>query len=242
MRLEPCRPWAGNAQPLLDLVNPGACFAQFVDHGIQMIGPSVLQPHIAARRGHCTQKGARFDTVCHHGMLATVKLFHPFDGDAAAAVACDLGTHFDEHFGQIGNFRLLRGVFQHGDAISQGRRHQEIFGARDGNHVGGNVRAFQACLPGRQMRFGITVLHLDHSTHGLQPLDVLLDRPCANGATAGQRHPRLAATRQQRPQRQHRCTHGFDQFIRCFGRQRVGRLKAHAAALAMRVHAHTHVF
>ena len=242
MRFERCRPLAGNAQALLDPVNPGACLAQLVDHGIQMIGTGVLQQHIAARCGHRTQKGARFDTVCHHGMLAAVELFHPFDGDAAAAVACDLGAHFDEHFGQIANFRLLRGIFQYGDAISQGRSHQEVFGTRNGNHVCGNVRAFQACLPGWQMRFDIAVLHLDHRTHGLQPLDVLLDRPGANGATAGQRYPRLAATRQQRPQRQHRRTHGFDQFIRRLGRQRVDRLKAHAAALAMRVHAHTHVF
>jgi hypothetical protein len=40
-----------------------------------------------------------------------------------------------------------------------------------------------------------------------------IDRPVADGAAAGQRHPRLAAARQDRPQHQHRGAHLAHQIV-----------------------------
>ena len=63
----------------------------------------------------------------------------------------------------------------------------------------------------------VTVLNGDFRAHRLQAFDVLIHRTCANRAAAWQRHPSLAKTRQQRPEHQYRCAHGFDQIIGCFG-------------------------
>ena len=48
---------------------------------------------------------------------------------------------------------------------------------------------------------------------GLQPLEMKVDRPGADGATAGKRDPGRAKTGQERPQHQHRGPHGLDQVI-----------------------------
>jgi len=77
--------------------------------------------------------------------------------------------------------------------------------------------------------------------HGLQALDVLIDRARANGATARQRHPRPPQPRQQRPEHQHRGAHGLDQFVGGQRLQRRARLQRHAAALAVGLHLHPHV-
>ncbi len=59
-----------------------------------------------------------------------------------------------------------------------------------------------------------------------EALEVLVDRPHADGAAAGQRNPRVAAAGEQRPQHQHARAHGLDQLV---GRV-VGRAVAPAAA------------
>ena len=43
----------------------------------------------------------------------------------------------------------------------------------------------------------IALLDLDLGTHGLQALDVLVDRPGTDGTTTRQRHAGFAATRDQ---------------------------------------------
>ena len=51
-----------------------------------------------------------------------------------------------------------------------------------------------------------------------QPLQVQVDRAAADGAAAGQRHERLAAAREQRPEHEHACAHLAHELI---GRGRV---------------------
>ena len=202
-----------------------ASIAQLVDNGIEMLGAPALQHHIAARSGHSAQESAAFNAVGHHGVLAAVELFYPFNGDAAGAVPSNFRSHFDKHFCQIGNFRLLRGVFKHGYAIGQGSSHQEVFSASHSHHVGGDFCAFQTLLPSGQAGMDVAVADFNHSAHGLQTFDVLLNRARTNGAATWQRNFCLPETRQQRPQRQNGSAHGFYQLIRGFGRDGVGRMK-----------------
>ena len=67
--------------------------------------------------GH--QEGAGFDAVWHHCVFGAVQALDAFDHQAVAADAADLGAHFHQALGQVGDFRLARGVFQNGDALGQ---------------------------------------------------------------------------------------------------------------------------
>jgi hypothetical protein len=94
-----------------------------------------------------------------------------------------------------------RGVLQHGLAIGQGRGHHQVLGAGHGDHVGRDARARRR--RGRPhlrcQGLDVAVLHGDLGAHGLQALDVLVHRPRADGAAAGQRHLGRAEAGQQRP-------------------------------------------
>jgi hypothetical protein len=57
------------------------------------------------------------------------------------------------------------------------------------------------------------VFQLDARPHGGQPLEVLVDGSRADGASAWQRHARLAVAANQRPQHQGRGAHGLDQLV-----------------------------
>ena len=166
---------------------------------------------------------------------------HALNADAAGPVPLDLCAHLDEHLSQVGDLGLLRGVFQHRLALGQAGGHDEVLGAGHGDHVGGDARALQPRGAVGQARQHVPMLDVDERAHGLQALDVLIDRPRSDGATARQRHLGATKARQQRAQRQHRRAHGLDQLVRCLGRDGQGGVKAHAAALAMRVDLHAHV-
>ena len=66
----------------------------------------------------------------------------------------------------------------------------------------------------RPVRVDVAVLEVDGRAHRLEALDVLVDRPQSDRAAAGQRHARLAAAREQRPERQDRRAHRLDQLVR----------------------------
>ena len=62
-------------------------------------------------------------------------------------------------------------------------------------------------------RVHVAMLDLDLRAHCLQALDVLVHRPRADAAAAGQRHLGATAAREQRPQHQHRGAHGLHQLV-----------------------------
>ena len=59
----------------------------------------------------------------------------------------------------------------------------------------------------------VALLDRDLGAHRLQALDVLIDRPRPDGAAAGQRHARLAAARDERPEDEDRGAHGLDHLV-----------------------------
>ena len=131
------------------------------------------------------------------------------------------------------------GVLQHGLALSQTSRHQQIFGAGDSDHVSGNACAFEPSESRLETRHHVTVLDIDHRAHGLQTFDVLVHRTAADCASTGQGHFGMPKTRQQWAQGQHRSAHGFDQFIRRFRGVQPRSVQHHVAVVqAMDIHAH----
>ena len=218
--------------------SPGV--AQFLHHGFQVIDTAPLQHHIAAGSGHRAQKGAGLDAVCHHLVRAAVQLLHALDANAAGAVSLNAGAHFDQHLGQVGNLGFLGGVLQNGFAFSQGRSHQEVLGPRDGDHVGGDARAFQAGPALGQFGNHVAMLHPNLGTHGTQSFDVLIHGARTDRATTGQGHRGLTKSCQQGPQSQDRCPHGFDQLIGSFGRCERPRIDLHTAWVRL-LDTHTHV-
>ena len=174
-------------------------------------------------------------------MLAAVQALDALNPDAAGAVAFNFRAHLDEHFGQIADFRLLRGVFEDGFTLGERGSHQEVFRAGDRHHVGGDVGALQARLAFGQAGQHVAVLDDDMRAHRLQALDVLIDRPRADGAAARQRDTRPAKARQQRAEGQHRGAHGLDQLVRRFGRMQRARVQRDGvgisgAALGLNAH------
>jgi len=74
------------------------------------------------------------------------------------ARALDLGAHGGEEIREIDYFGLRSGAVYHGGAFSQHGSHQQVFGARDGDHVSNDARAFQllAWISGSTSQVGWT--------------------------------------------------------------------------------------
>jgi hypothetical protein len=92
-----------------------------------------------------------------------------------------------------------------------------------------DVRPLQPGPAGRQLGDHVAVFDHDLGTHGLQALDVLVDRPRADGTAAGQRDGGFAEAREQRAQGQHRGAHGLDQLVRGFGEAEIAGIELHRA-------------
>ena len=195
--------------PVVAGFHHAAGFHQLVQHGFHAGGVGAAQHHMALGDGGGHQEGAGFDAVWHHCVFGAVQALDAFDHQAVAADAADLGAHFHQALGQVGDFRLARGVFQNGDALGQGGGHQQVFGAGDGDHVHHHARALELAA-----RLDVAMLDDNIRPHRRQALDVLIHRPAANRATARQRHTGLAKARQRRAQHQNRGAHGFHQLIR----------------------------
>ena len=134
----------------------------------------------------------------------------PFDDDAVTAGARDPGAHRLQTFGEIDDFRLACRVAEGRRARGERCRHHQVLGARDGDDVEYELRPRQVRRPG----VDIAVVEIDFRAHGLQALDVLVDGPEPDCASAGKRDSRFAAAREQGAQRQYRCAHGLDHFVR----------------------------
>ena len=127
-----------------------------------------------------------------------MQVFHALNANTPGAVAFNFCAHFDEHFGQVPDFRLLSSVFQNRLAFCQRCRHQEILGASNSHHVGRDAAAFKARAASGQPGNHVAVLHHNLGAHRLQAFDVLIYWPRADGATTGQGHRGFAKTCEQR--------------------------------------------
>ena len=170
------------AYPILSLLDLRSRFLKLADHRVQNADAGTLELDVAAGGGGRAEERPGFDAVGHDSMRRAVQTAHAFDGDQIGARPPDARTHRIQAIGKVDHFGLARGVFQHGNALSQGRRHHQVLGAGHRHQVEDDVRAFQA-IGARQ---DIALLDVDLRTECLQALDVQVDGPLADGTTAGQ--------------------------------------------------------
>ena len=113
-------------------------------------------------------------------MGGAVQSVDAVNDDAVCPCAADAGAHGDQAVRQIDDFRLACGVLDHRFAHSEHRGHHQVLGAGDGDHVGEDACAFEP----RRFGLDVALLDVDFRAHGLQALDVLIDRPRTDGAAA----------------------------------------------------------
>ena len=155
------------------------------------------------RRGNEERPG--LDAVGNDAVARAMQLVHAVHAHGRGARAFDLRAHLDQQGGQVGDFGLAGAVFHQGFAFGERGRHQQVFGAGDGDLVENDVRAAQAL----GARVHVAVFGGDVGAQLFQAFDMQIDGTRADGASAGQGNPGFAAARHQRPQHQRRGAHGL---------------------------------
>src|SRR3989454_1068201 len=155
-------------------------------------------------------------------------LYPPFDrvGDDRVGGARQFGDALDLHPGgarapdprphrreqgrEVDDLGLARRVLDPRRPLGERRGHHEVLGPRDGNEIGGDPRRLE---PARS-RHDVPVLDRDLGAEAGEPLEVLVDRPDADGAAARQGDARRAVARDERPEHEHGGPHRRDEFVR----------------------------
>ena len=201
---------AADPQSVRGLGDLDARLVQRLGHRIDDVQLDPGQLHLAAGRGRRHGEGAGLDTVGHHAMFRRVQRVNALNDQRVGADALDLRAHGDQAFRQVRDLGLARGVDQFALAPGETCRHHQVF-RRAHRHEREHVMPALQAL-GR-FCMDIAVGELDLGAQGLQPLQMQIDRPRADGAAAGQRHPGLATARHQRPQHQDAGPHLAHQIV-----------------------------
>jgi hypothetical protein len=117
---------------------------QLVDHRIEAGRRHAGEPHVASRCRGGAQIGAGLDAVGHDAVGRAVQCVDALDADHVATGTGDARTHGVQAVGEVDHFRLARRVLDHGFAVGQRRRHHQVLGAGDGDHVAEHPGTFQA--------------------------------------------------------------------------------------------------
>ena len=128
-------------------------------------------------------------------MLGPAQAFHALDLNRWRARAPHAPAHFVEQFRKISYFRLTRGVVNSRRSARQGCRHHQVLSAGHGDLIETDLCTDQSIF-GRA-RYHISCFEKNFSAHLSERRQMQIDRPCADRATAGQRHSRFAEARQQ---------------------------------------------
>ena len=131
-------------------------------------------------------------------------------GQCRGADTVDLGTHLDQAFGNINDFRLARGILNYRFAPGQCRSHHGGVGCPDRHHREGDPVAGQAAgCPGHH----IAVFDFKLGAQFTQRHEIEIYRPCADGTAARQGNARIVKAGQQRPENPEAGTHFRNQVI-----------------------------
>src|SRR6266403_1738407 len=150
------------------------------------------------------QNSARLDPVRNHRVLRPAQSLHAANPERRTSVPGNLRSHLPQHHNEVRHFRLPRRVFQHGLALRERRRHQNIFRPGHRNLLKHDVRALQPPAFWRA-RLDVPVRSDNLRAHLLQRLQVQIHRP----------RPDRASPRQQR-----RCHHRQRRVLRPADRHR----------------------
>ncbi len=137
------------------------------------------------------------------------------DDDCGRARAFDPCSHLVQAACNVGNLGLAGRVLQDGLAFRQRGRHHDVMRCADRD-----LREFHdpALQSFRGSRNDITAVEIDFDAERLERRKVQIDGPCADGASARQRHARLMAARQNRAKHPEARAHAADHVV---GRGRV---------------------
>ena len=191
-------------------------------------------------RAFVAEKGSGLDAIGHHRVTRARKRLDPFDRDAVGSGALDARAHRDQHGRQIDDLGLPRRVLDDRLALGERCRHHQVFGAGHGHHVGDDARALQAPAFPIDARDHVALLDRDGRAHRLQALDVLIDRPLPDRATARQRYMRFAEAGQHRAEHQDRRAHRLDEVVGGF--ERGNRIGAQRDPVLAALDRHAHAF
>ena len=141
----------------------------------------------------------------------------------------DLRAHRDQALGEIGDLRLARGVVEHGLALGERRRHQQVLGGAD-RHVGkDDARAGEAVRRRRPRRSRPSARSRRPS--GSRPFRCRSTGRVPMAQPPGSDTCASPLARQQRPQHQHRGAHLAHEVV---GRGGSRRSSAHASVVPRR--------
>src|SRR5262245_16652215 len=155
-------------------------------------------------------ESAGFDPVGNDRVVGAAESRNAGDGDRRRAGAFDFRAHFGEQLGEVYYLRLAGGVRDSRHAVGQDGGHHHVLRPGDGDGFRLDVGAAQP----RGAGFDHAAAQFDLRAHFFQRHQVQVYGALADGAAPGQADARLTKSPQERPQRQHRRPHGFDQFIR----------------------------
>ena len=182
------------------------------DHRLERLEADPLYQHVAlgCRRRH--HEGARLDAVGNDGVVDGVERIDTFDRDNRGAGTLDARAHLVENPRKLFHLRLPSAVRERRTAFRQHGSAHQVLGPRMRREVERHVGALQTSSSNGD--FDVSVVQLDVRTHGLEALQVLIDRPCTDRAAARQRHDRLAASRDERTEHENGRAHLLHELVR----------------------------
>ena len=190
-----------------------AAIAEFIDDGGQVLRRAIGERHVAAGNSRGDEKRSGFDAVGNDGVLGAVELIDALDANRGCSGALDFGAHFREQFGEVGDFRLARGVADRRFAFGEHCGSEDIFRAGHRDFVEVDCRAVK---PARA-RLDVALIDGDRGAHFFEGANVKIDGTRADGAAAGKRNFRVTESRDERAESEDRGAHGFYEFVGSFG-------------------------
>jgi hypothetical protein len=194
----------------------------------------VAQGHRAAGGGRGHEEGAGLDAVGHDRMARSGQPLDPLHRDDVGAGAANARAHRVEAVRQVDDLGLSCGVLEHRHAVREAGGHHQVLGAGHGHEVHDVPRSLQAS----RARFDVALLDANLGPESLQTLHVLVDRPQPDGAAARERHARVPAAGEERPEHQDRGPHGLHELVRRERLVKARSVQVHARTVDRRLDAH----
>ena len=187
---------------------------QPVDHRDQVVEVAVLQFQFAVGDGGGDHERAALDAVGDDAVLAARRASRRLRcGPPACRGRVIFAPILLSSSAQSDDFRLAGRAHEDGLALGQRGRAHDVDRAQHGRALRAAEVHPAALEPPAHLADDVAVLGAELRPQLLQPADVQVDRPVADGAAAGDRDDRLPALGQQRPQHADAGPHRLDDVV-----------------------------